>query len=150
MTPVAEAEPTVKENDTVFSSMVDDVTESEVTVKADQSSGLLEERENSSIQDTSKTLMESGNPLLDEKLEQGLIPKLNDNALDEEELLLGDLEGQMNSFVMHNKDHLDRLKSVRLSKGVDIKSNSILSKLVTGEPENPYNAGNEFEMKEGE
>ena len=79
-----------------------------------------------------------------------MIPKLNDNALDEEELLLGDLEGQMNSFVMHNKDHLDRLKSVRLSKGVDIKSNSILSKLATGEPENPYNAGNEFEMKEGE
>ena len=150
MTPVAEAEPTVKENDTVFSSMVNDVTESEVTVKADQSSHLLEERENSSIQDTSKTFMESGNPLLDEKLEQGLIPKLSDNALDEEELLLGDLEGQMNSFVMHNKDHLDRLKSVRLSKGVDIKSNSILSKLVSTEPENPYNAGNEFEMKEGE
>ena len=109
MTPVAEAEPTVKENDTVFSSMVNDVTESEVTVKADQSSHLLEERENSSIQDTSKTFMESGNPLLDEKLEQGLISKLSDDALDEEELLLGDLEGQMNSFVMHNKDHLDRL-----------------------------------------
>ena len=79
-----------------------------------------------------------------------MISKLSDDALDEEELLLGDLEGQMNSFVMHNKDHLDRLKSVRLSKGVDIKSNSILSKLVSTEAENPYNTGNEFEMKEGE
>ena len=54
------------ENDHGFAEASNSILESEVTLKADQSSSFLkEEKENSLIQDTSKTLLEPDNLLND-------------------------------------------------------------------------------------
>ena len=42
----------------------------------------------------------------------------NADDIDGDDFLFGDLDGQMDEFVMHNKEAVDRLKSVRLSKGI--------------------------------
>ena len=51
---------------------------------------------------------------------------------------------------MHNRDELDRLKSVKISKGSESKS-SISTKQAlipkSAEPENPYVTGMEFDLK---
>ena len=60
--------------------------------------------------------------LPNEQMDEALIDKAVTDP--DDELLFGDLEGQMDDFVMHKRDELDRLKSVRLSKGLDILKNS--------------------------
>ena len=99
--------------------------DSAVTIPANQSANVVEENEASEPQGSTFVGRESQLP--DEKVDEVLIDK--GVADPDDELLFGDLEGQMDDFVMQRKDELDRLKSVRLSKGLDnIKSNSILSK----------------------
>ena len=89
---------------------------SETTVFADQSSRLINEQEQSSGLNTSKTMIEQRNPLLEGE-DENLYAEVEMGFDDTDDLLLADVENDMNSFVMHHKDAQERLKSIRLTQG---------------------------------
>ena len=76
---------------------------SETTVFADQSSKLINEQEQNSGLNTSKTIVEKQNPLLEGE-DENFLAEVEMGFDDTEDLLLADVENDMNSFVMHHKD----------------------------------------------
>ena len=61
-------------------------------------------------------MLEKKNPLLETE-ENNLLEEVELEFDENEDMLLGDFENDMNSFVMRTKDVHERLKSVKLSQG---------------------------------
>ena len=61
-------------------------------------------------------MLEKKNPLLTGE-EDNILEEVELEFDENEDMLLGDFENDMNSFVMRNKDVHERLKSVKLSHG---------------------------------
>ena len=65
--------------------------------------------------------------MLDEKLANGMLQNKDNLVDDADDLLGGDLSAQMDDFEMSNKEELERMKSLNVSK-VEFSSSSVYSK----------------------